>query len=232
MLSHSTGFPNWRPGRWSENPRPLQIQFEPGSKFRYSGEGYVYLQRVLEQITGQPLDMFLRVAVLEPLGMTSSSFVWDESFEKVFATPHNLKGVAQEKWRPRVPLAAGTLHTTATDYARFLLSLIGPGGGSTPLGPTSIETMLTRTSTIDDKLGWALGWGIETAKDADYFWQWGDDGPFKAFAAGSRGPDSGGIGVVVFTNGHWGLNVARPVIELVLGKRAFLDFRMVNYRPL
>jgi hypothetical protein len=73
----------------------------------------------------------------------------------------------------------------------------------------------------------ALGWGIETTEDGTVFWQWGDDGSFKALAAGSR---AGRTAVVVLSNGQWGLDVARPVIEHVLGRRRFMDFRMVNYR--
>jgi CubicO group peptidase (beta-lactamase class C family) len=51
VLTHRTGFPNWRSGG-----KPLTIQFTPGERFSYSGEGFVYLQRVVEKITGQPLD--------------------------------------------------------------------------------------------------------------------------------------------------------------------------------
>ena len=50
---------------------------------------------------------------------------------------------------------------------------------------------------------------------------------FAVLAAGSRARRTA---VVVLTNGQWGLDVARPVLEHVLGRRRFLDFRMVNYR--
>ncbi|MEE9170781.1 MAG: serine hydrolase domain-containing protein, partial [bacterium] len=46
VLSHTAGFPNWRP-RGGE----LKIHFEPGEKFSYSGEGYVYLQTVVASLT-------------------------------------------------------------------------------------------------------------------------------------------------------------------------------------
>lgn len=43
-LSHTTGFPNWRSGN------NLDIAFEPGTEFSYSGEGYVFLERVIQSI--------------------------------------------------------------------------------------------------------------------------------------------------------------------------------------
>lgn len=220
VLSHSAGFPNWRPGYWSDERQPLRVTFDPGTRFRYSGEGYVYLQRVVEEITGETLDLYLQRSVLGPLAMSSSSFVWEERFEAVHAAPHDAKGRQGKKWRPRVALAAGTLQTTASDYAAFLLSVLGDG-------PARDGSWLAPESRIDDRLGWSLGWGYEKADEGNLFWQWGDDGPFKALVAGSR--DSG-TAVVVFTNGERGLRVARPVVERVLGwSPAFLDYRMLNY---
>ena len=222
VLSHTTGFPNWRPDNWSNEPKPLRIKFDPGTRFQYSGEGYVYLQRVVERITGETLDAYLRQTVLDPLDMRGSSFVWEERFEAVHAVAHDGKGRPQDKSRPRAALAAGTLQTTAVDYARFLQAVLG-GGPSDEAG----ESWLSRASKIDDRLGWSLGWGFEEAEGEDLFRQWGDDGPFKALVAGSH---ARGVAVVVFTNGQRGLNVARPIVERVLGpERAFLDFRMLDY---
>ena len=48
VLSHTTGLPNWRtPGD------PLRINFTPGSKWSYSGEGYHYLQSIVSRVTGR-----------------------------------------------------------------------------------------------------------------------------------------------------------------------------------
>ena len=63
ILSHTTGLPNWR-----EQPGPLLPKSEPGTRFTYSGEGYFYLQRVMERITRVPFARFMRERVLEPLG--------------------------------------------------------------------------------------------------------------------------------------------------------------------
>jgi CubicO group peptidase (beta-lactamase class C family) len=76
ILSHTTGLPNWR-----EQPGPLLPASEPGTRFTYSGEGYFYLQRVIERLTGVPFARFMRDRVLEPLGMGTSSYVWLPRFE-------------------------------------------------------------------------------------------------------------------------------------------------------
>ena len=81
VLSHSCGFPNWRQGE-------LKILFEPGEKFSYSGEGFVFLQRVVEKLTGETLQDFMKREVFAPLGMNDSSYVWLESFEQQAASPH------------------------------------------------------------------------------------------------------------------------------------------------
>jgi CubicO group peptidase (beta-lactamase class C family) len=76
VLSHTTGLPNWR-----EQPGPLLPRSEPGTRFTYSGEGFFYLQRVVERLTGVPFARFMRERVLEPLGMRESSYIWLARFE-------------------------------------------------------------------------------------------------------------------------------------------------------
>ena len=222
VLSHTSGFPNWRPGFWSGFPQPLKILFEPGTNFKYSGEGYNYLQRVVEKITGRPLDIYMKDAVLDPLGMQDSYFVWDETMESVIVTPHGRWGQTADKrqWRPEKPMGAATLFTTIEDYARFLSAMLltaNPVEQTSPslqkLSPEALEKMLEPQIEIDKPLAWSLGWGLEK-KDSDwFFWQWGDNPGIKHFAVGSR---SRKLAVVVFTNGQNGKEVYRPVIEAVL----------------
>src|SRR6266550_437312 len=68
VLSHTTGFPNWR------EDGPLFLRWPPGTRWGYSGEGYAYLQQVVEHLTGVSLDRYLADAVLAPLGMDDSTF--------------------------------------------------------------------------------------------------------------------------------------------------------------
>jgi CubicO group peptidase (beta-lactamase class C family) len=222
VLTHSSGLPNWRPGRWTDNPGPLEIEFEPGERFSYSGEGFVFLQRALEAITGLPLERLVDREVLEPLGMASSSFVWREDYERTAATPHDEEGTPQEKQRPREALAAATLHTTAGDYARFMAEMLEP----TLVAPETVAAMLTpqidarkKQATEDEPervghIAWGLGWGLEVVDGrVTTFWHWGDNETFRCFVMAS--PESGD-GFVVFTSSFRGLSLGEPLTEEVL----------------
>ena len=72
VLSHSSGLRNWR----QRADQPLIPDFEPGSRFQYSGEGFYYLQRAVEHITGMGFERFMEERLLNPLGMKSSTYTW------------------------------------------------------------------------------------------------------------------------------------------------------------
>ncbi len=84
VLSHSSGLPNWR----SENEE-LAPAFEPGTKFRYSGEGYYFLQRCVEHITGVGAEQWIQDEVLKPLGMKSSTYLWRSDGGSRIVAGHN-----------------------------------------------------------------------------------------------------------------------------------------------
>ena len=230
VLSHTSGLPNWRPKflietdtgiEYSKSPGPLKIQFDPGTWFGYSAEGYNYLQHVVENITEQRLDIYMRDAVLDPLGMNASIFIWEETKELSVAMPHNEEGQAVNEWlwRFQKPMAAGTLFTTVTDYARFLSAMLSTkeslhSGSPQNLSAHDLEKMLQPQIEIGNQLAWSLGWGLEKHEKEWFFWQWGDNPGFKHFAVGSR---SQKLAVVVFTNGQNGKNVYRPIIGAILG---------------
>lgn len=98
VLSHSSGFPNWR----FEKGQALKPAAEPGKAFRYSGEGYVYLQRVIEKISGQPFARYMREKVLDPLGMKSSTFTWQTPANA--AQPHDGQGAPRDRTKDQAAL--------------------------------------------------------------------------------------------------------------------------------
>jgi CubicO group peptidase (beta-lactamase class C family) len=88
ILSHSSGLPNWR--RSAKDP--LLPAFPPGNKFRYSGEGFYHLQRVVETITGTGFEAFMQSSLLIPLKMNSSTYLWSATAKDHLVAGHNNDG--------------------------------------------------------------------------------------------------------------------------------------------
>ena len=165
----------------------------------------------------------MKGAVLDPLNMNESIFVWEEIKESFIAMPHDKKGHVVNKWlwRMKKPMAAGTLFTTVADYSRFMSAMLSTKESfdikpNQNLSANDLEQMLKPQIEIGNQLAWSLGWGLEKHKKDWYFWQWGDNPGFKHFAVGSR---SQKFAVVIFTNGQNGENVYRPIIEAILGDK-------------
>jgi CubicO group peptidase (beta-lactamase class C family) len=101
LLSHSAGFqdPTWpykrglpwepfEPTRWEQLVAMMpyqEILFRPGSRFSYSNPAFIYLARVIEQLSGDPYQSYIQKNIWMPLGLTSSYFG---------ATPYHLA-----RWR-------------------------------------------------------------------------------------------------------------------------------------
>ena len=144
VLAHTTGLPNWRKGD-EERDGPLPVTFPPGSRFGYSGEGIYYLQRVVERITGEPLDVYARRVLLDPMGLAHTSFAWREELDAMIASGHTAEGKFLEKTRYTHPNAAYTLYTSADDYARFLIEIMKQDRTSPySLRQSTVDTMLAR----------------------------------------------------------------------------------------
>lgn len=216
VLSHTSGFPNWRSPR---NAKTLSIFFTPGERFSYSGEGFVYLSKVVEHITKTKLEDFIRRTVFEPLGMNASSFVWQEKYKTLKGFNHDIIGTPTGRNEPQEANAAGSLHTTAADYARFVIAVLEGEGlkkqtRNLMLSPQvrTDETCLvcTRPGTkLSTELGWGLGWGLQTTDEGTSFWHWGDNGNNKSFIVAF---DKQKSGMVVLTNSANGLSIIKEIL--------------------
>lgn len=119
VLCHMTGWPNWRPS----GGRLIRDRI-PGTAFGYSGEGYLYLQAVVEQIVGKLLDVHMQEAVLDPLGMTASSYRWAAADDATAAAAHDRARRPSDPYVGDRPEASSSLHTTPSDFARFLCTML------------------------------------------------------------------------------------------------------------
>jgi CubicO group peptidase (beta-lactamase class C family) len=217
VLSHSTGYRNWR----FNDTHTLAPDFAPGERWQYSGEGYYELQRAVETITGKDLTALARERVLGPLGMRRSSYVPLPEFDANRATGHRRGGVAITPPGPppptalpvmRTPNAAGSLRTTANDFARFLAVMTGAVEG--PLQSRFRDGMTVRQITVRGSLSWGLGWGLETREGSTLIWHWGDNPGFKNFVIADPVAKEG---IVVFTNGDGGRAVYERLVRASAG---------------
>jgi CubicO group peptidase (beta-lactamase class C family) len=201
VLSHTSGLPNWRSVDLS-----LRTYFPPGERFSYSGEGFVWLQRVVEAVTGESLDATLRRLIFVPLGMHRSSYTWQPAFEANYADPHDAEMTPGPRIKPSEPNTAATLQTTADDFARFLEAVLSGAGLKRDTARLWLEPQV---QLQDTPIAWGLGWGLETKSGT--FFQWGDydQGRFKAFAIGSMQQRRA---IVVLTNGFHGMAIMPELI--------------------
>jgi CubicO group peptidase (beta-lactamase class C family) len=219
VLSHTAGFQNWR-----SEEQPLKIHFTPGAKYFYSGEGYNYLQTVITHLAGQAIEPYMQANLFRPFGMASSGYVWNDLFEKHSARPHDADGNPFAKNKPTPATAtryaaAGELHSTPTDYAKFLIEVIDPKESDAfRLTKNNLREMLRPQVKVTDSSSWALGWHIHHGEKHDVITHGGDNKGFHAFAAASV---DGKWAYVVMTNGDGGVQLLNKIITGDVMQRIF-----------
>ena len=230
ILSHSSGFQNFR-----SQEKPLKINFNPGSQYEYSGEGYYYLQSVITHLKGKvdrsdcakfeadlevcatDIGAFMTRNILAPFGMNLSGYTADDIMSRHPATPHDQNGKPLPKSKPTGPGAAryaavGGLHTTPTDYARFMMEILDPKKPDDfRLKKETIAEMLRPYVKVVNgpyTSSWALGWQVQ---DNGLINHGGDTKGFHCHAIASPKTKSG---FVVMTNGDNGPQIIQKLFAL------------------
>jgi CubicO group peptidase (beta-lactamase class C family) len=213
VLTHQTGFVNWR----SNHPtKKLTFDRDPGTKFGYSGEGFEYLRKALENKFGKRLEQLADSVVFQPLNMKESYFVSDKKIDQSrFALWHDTLGNKTYKTRMwSVAHAADDLVTTLEDYGNFIVAVMNGFGLSEPL----FEDMLKLHSKIEENDYMGLGWEIEPNF-------WGKESAIM-HSGGDKGVQTLVMwlpetkqGLIIFTNGDNGWKVYDELIEDTFGKK-------------
>jgi len=155
ILSHQTGFPNWRGNNGNGK---LSFEFEPGKKYQYSGEGYEYLRKALESKFKKSLDQLARELIFNPLKMKDTRYIWDNEIDSTkFAKWHNERGELYETQKNTTANAADNLLTTVEDYSRFIVHILDGAGLSDKL----YKEMISDQVKINDYKHFGLGWWVD-----------------------------------------------------------------------
>ena len=165
----------------------LPLLFNPGEKWEY-GLSVDVLGRLVEVVSGKPLDEFFRSRIFEPLGMKDTYFFLPENKVDRLATAYTYYADKGLNRFPDTPITEGPftysadypyhgskklfsggagLVSTASDYARFCQMMLGEGkvGSTRLLSRKSIELMThDQLGTISPNMGFGLGFGIDGIK--------------------------------------------------------------------
>ncbi|RPJ03373.1 MAG: serine hydrolase [Candidatus Aminicenantes bacterium] len=184
------------------NSPAVRVDLEPGKQMRYSGGGVTVMQLALSDVEKAPFPEILRAKVLEPIGMTSSSY--EQTFTperlKLAASGHNAQGRVIPGKRHTYPeMAAAGLWTTPTDLAKFAIEvgLAARGRSNKVLSKETAGLMVKPQITIGGDQEMALGLFLQKYDGEVYYGHGGQDEGFIAQLVASR---DGGYGAAVMTN--------------------------------
>jgi CubicO group peptidase (beta-lactamase class C family) len=184
------------------NLRAVRLEREPMSGFEYSGGAVMIQQLALTDAVGRPFAPLAREWVLDPIGMTNSSYEQPlpPSREKQAARAHNRQGARMgDPWHVYPEQAAAGLWTTPADLARFAvevqLSLLGRS--NRVLSQTTTREMMTPIGVGP----FAVGFQIGKVGEGWYFSHGGSNWGFQCDLIAHL---TKGYGAVIMTNGDGG----------------------------
>jgi CubicO group peptidase (beta-lactamase class C family) len=187
-------------GEPPDNSAPIRVDLVPGTQWRYSGGGLTIMQQAMIDVEGKPFPEIMREKVLEPIGMTSSSYEQTMGPDriKLAASGHYGDGRVIEGKRYAYPeMAAAGLWTTPTDLAKFALEVQRSlkGESNKVLSQKTVRLMVTKQISIAPSQDMALGFFLQD--NDNYFGHGGQDIGFICQLIARK---DGGYGAVVMTN--------------------------------
>lgn len=241
LLTHTAGIPDvlhaadllhpgW--GRFEDRPAALSVEVgealptlaevyrgglpvvvEPGITFAYSNHGFATLGQLIEDVTGKPLDGYLRDHIFGPLGMTDTGLDRSRLAESRLATGYDLgpsgaQAVPDREWVTR---GASGISSTARDMARFIAALLGGGANEhgSVLRTATLSTMFAPHHQPDPRLpGIGLGFFHEELGGHRMV---GHDGRLPGFHSQLLLAPDDGVGVIGLTNGSSGAISWMPI---------------------
>jgi len=176
LLTHTSGIPSYTgiPGFFADKARDPytpdafiakfcsgDLEFEPGSQFKYNNSGYFILGAVIEHVTGKTYAAVLRKNIFEPLGMDASGYDLHTPIitKRAAGYQQGLNGYVNAPYLDMsIPYAAGSLYSTVEDLYTWDQALYT----DTLLSAEMKARMFTPCMK-----GYGYGWGIGTRKIGD-----------------------------------------------------------------
>jgi CubicO group peptidase (beta-lactamase class C family) len=134
LLNHTSGIPDYKnvssnpysPADFVKKHVSGDLEFEPGTKYRYNNGGYSILGAIIEKVTGKSYETLLQERILKPLGMTNSGYAHNSTLLEKHAGSY-IKTPAGYVNAPYIdmslPYAAGSMYSTVEDLYKWNQSL-------------------------------------------------------------------------------------------------------------
>lgn len=202
------------------NSPPIRADLQPGAQFRYSGGGYVIAEQLALDATHEPFATYVRQSVLEPLGMTDSTFeqplpqgLWSHA-----AIATDSKGLPYPgDWHVYPEQTAAGLWTTPSDLAKFAIGVQRAIDGN-PDAILSKARALEMLTPVKDDFG--LGFQLTGRSGAATFGHGGANAGFQALFVMHRG----GQGVAIMTDSDNGIYLIREILASVGAAYGWTDY--------
>lgn len=194
------------------NSEPVRVVQIPGESERYSGGGMTVLQMLMEDVSGQEFPNLMDSLVLNPAGMTNSTFAYPipEKIENNISMGYDESGnEIQGGYHIYPEKAAAGLWSNPTDLAKFMIALGKSyrGEENSILKQSSAKKMMTRVPNAG-----ATGIGIDGEGNAFRFRHTGGNAGFKCYAVSFA---NNGRGVVIMTNSDNAFPLIHEIVRAV-----------------
>jgi CubicO group peptidase (beta-lactamase class C family) len=241
LLDHSSaltdiGFDNYSPAQplpalsdvLKNHSAAIRVESAPGRQYSYSATGYVALQQLMVDVTGQPFDMFMQSNVLRPLGMAHSTFAHPlpESLRRSAAMGHYSGGQRlPDGYRVGPELAVAGLWSTPSDLARYIIAVQQWHAGARRglIGPNLTKQMLS------PQIGHA-GLGVVLSGDGEHV-RFGHDGFNEGYESSIVGYIHGGRGAVVMANSGFAYMLIKEILESIAHVYEWPHYGSTNQWP-
>jgi CubicO group peptidase (beta-lactamase class C family) len=223
LLTHTAGIGYWRrlsdllqpgvgasdrAGRLGAPPladyyrKGLPVEVEPGTKWVYSNHGFAVLGQIVEDVTGQPLDRYLRDHIFGPLGMEHTDLIRSGRVRPRLATGYVLRSGGLKPVADReVPTpGGGGMYSTPADVARYIAAVLRMGAGEhgSVLKPATLTSMFQAHFRPDPRVP-GMGLAFEPGEESGHRTV-GKTGVVSGFLSAMVLAPDDGIGVYALSN--------------------------------
>lgn len=204
----------------------VAVGLEPGSEWRYSGGGYAILQLLIEEVSGESFEDFMRRGIFRPLGMVRSSYSSTPAEGSTLATFYDANSKPATHYRFSA-VGATSLYTTVSDLTRFVQAHL-PGKNGEPIGrgvlsPATINEMWRPHASKFGEDIWGLGTILYAGNNEGGFVVGHDGNNEPAINTAARFNPATGNGIVILETGK-PLLATRLAGEWVFWETGNVDF--------